>query len=464
MLNIGFGKTKITPPVGILMAGHLNEKRSIGIHDDLFSRAVVIDDGDTKVCLVSCDVLLFENEFIEIIRQKIEKKCHISRENIFICATHNHSGPLFVSLFGAKSERTYEYFLQQQIVSCIEMANDSLRQAKIGFFTTDIETLSFNRRFIMDNGTVETHPAKGNPHIVKAEGETDPELGVIYVCDLKNEFMGAVVNYACHPTCVERKNKLISADFPGYIEKTFQEDLKNSAVILFCNGACGNICQVNVGNSSQQEAGFSWAEHMGKRIAKETVNTMGSVTPETDIKIKPYSKIIRIPIREVTGVQIKESEEILSQSVGKEETPVKLSDYGTEGLCDKSVLSVEEIFSTQLWKRIQAKELLSLAKKREKNQYAELEISILSIGEAAIVMIPCELFTEFGLEIKKVSKFKHTFVVGYANGYNGYVPTKVAFQREGGYETKLLGSSKLVPEAGNMIVKTVSEMFGENKK
>ena len=270
MLKIGFGRRKITPPVGTLMAGHLHEKRSSGVHDDLFARTMIVDNGDTKIALVSCDILLLENEFVKIVRQKAEEKSHIPQEHIFISATHTHSGPLCVSLFGAKSEEEYERFLQKQIVNCIETANNSIQPAKVGLSSTMIEKLSFNRRFIMDDGTIETHPAKGNPHIIKSEGKVDPEIGVIYAVDSKNKILGAIVNFACHATCVNRENRLISADYPG-VEKTIQEDLENEAVILFCNGACGNICQVNVEDLEHKEVGFSRAEYLGKEIAKKCI-------------------------------------------------------------------------------------------------------------------------------------------------------------------------------------------------
>jgi len=459
MLRIGFGKRKITPPVGILMAGHLHEKRSNGVHDDLFARAILIEDSNTKIVVISCDLVLLENEFVKIIRGKIEKKCHIPQNHIFISTTHTHSGPLCAALLGAEAEESYESFLEEQIIGCVEIANNRLQPAKIGFSSTNINGLSFNRRFIMDDGTVETHPFKGNPHIVKAEGEVDPEIGVIYAVDLNNRFLGGIVNFACHATCIERRNRLISADFPGYIEKTFQQDIGSDVVVLFCNGACGNLCQVNVEDLNQREIGFPWAEYMGRRIAKVAIRAMRDTTPEADIKIATRSRTIRVPIRIVTQTQIKESQEILSQPLKKNEKLIKLSNYGTEGLNDKSVVSVEDIFQTQLWKRIQAKELLALAKEREKSEYAELEISVISLGNNAVVMVPVELFTEFGLEIKRLSKFEYTFVVELANGYAGYIPTAEAFQRKGGYETKLLRSSKLIPEAGDMIVKTVLELM-----
>lgn len=83
----------------------------------------------------------------------------------------------------------------------------------------------------------------------------------------------------------------------------------------------------------------------------------------------------------------------------------------------------------------------------------ELEIHLLKIGEdIAIVTNPTELFTEFGLEIKKSSPYKYIFVAELTNGYYGYIPTQKAFE-EGGYEVKkMTDASFLSVDAGEKIV------------
>jgi hypothetical protein len=65
---------------------------------------------------------------------------------------------------------------------------------------------------------------------------------------------------------------------------------------------------------------------------------------------------------------------------------------------------------------------------------------------------------ELGLEIKEKSPFKHTFVVELANDYVGYIPTRIAFE-EGGYETLNARSSKVAPEAGELVVENVLDML-----
>ena len=92
-----------------------------------------------------------------------------------------------------------------------------------------------------------------------------------------------------------------------------------------------------------------------------------------------------------------------------------------------------------------------------------LKLQALRIGDLGIVAIPCEVFAEIGLEIRKKSPFKHTFVIGLANGYNGYLPTPEQ-HRLGGYETWPCSWSYLETEASTKIVRETLEMLGELKK
>ena len=76
----------------------------------------------------------------------------------------------------------------------------------------------------------------------------------------------------------------------------------------------------------------------------------------------------------------------------------------------------------------------------------EIVLQGIRIGELGIAAIPCEVFVEIGLEIKKLSPFKPTFTIELANGYAGYLPT-VKQHALGGYETWRARSSFLETQA-----------------
>ena len=64
------------------------------------------------------------------------------------------------------------------------------------------------------------------------------------------------------------------------------------------------------------------------------------------------------------------------------------------------------------------------------------------------------LFAEVGLDIKRRSPFPTTFVIGLANGYNGYLPSPKQHEL-GGYETWRSSWSYLETEASTRITRSV---------
>lgn len=91
-------------------------------------------------------------------------------------------------------------------------------------------------------------------------------------------------------------------------------------------------------------------------------------------------------------------------------------------------------------------------------------IKVITADNWAIVSLPCELFIEWSNLICEKSPFEFTTVVELANGFNGYIPTREAFRRKGGYETKEVSSTMLIPEAGDLMAGAVLEMLSEMKQ
>lgn len=466
MLKVGIAKVNINPPLGTLLAGQLHERRTVGVDDDLFIRALVIDNGNTNIVFITADLVAIKRTTTETIRKTIEQTLKIRREHIIISATHTHSGPLTIDLFGTPADKSYLQFLIKKIIGAVKEALNNLQTAKISFASGKAAGISFNRRFIMRNDTIETHPFKGNPEILKSEGPVDPEVGVLYIADSNDEVIGILVNFACHATCMERESLMISADYPGCIEKAICRELDREVIVLFANGASGNICQVDVNAPDKNEVGSFWADKMGRVIGREVLRIKEEVEYLSEIKIEVKNKNIKIPLREISSAQLTEAESILSETNIRDDSRAILSDYGSEGMereeRRRQALSVEDIFSTSFWERLQSKEILLFDKERRKKAYVDVEITVITLNNSAFVALPGELFTEFGLEIKKNSKYAPTFIIELANGYIGYIPTHKAFERKGGYETKLARSSKLIHGAGDIITKAALELL-ENK-
>ncbi|MGO8732059.1 MAG: hypothetical protein ACLQVM_04615 [Terriglobia bacterium] len=111
-----------------------------------------------------------------------------------------------------------------------------------------------------------------------------------------------------------------------------------------------------------------------------------------------------------------------------------------------------------------AKETVMLDALLKTEPVAEVEAQAIQIGPAVFVSNPGELFCHYGINLKAKSHFPQTYVVSYANGFLGYVPTEEAFgPHGGGYETRLTAYSNLEVTAGTQMVEAGLELVARMK-
>ena len=129
-LRAGAAAVAITPPAGIPMAGYYSERGAQGIHDDLFAKAIVIEQGGTKAALVVLDLIAAPRDLVEDARAAIERTCHVPGANVMISATHSHTGPIVdtKNRFGGQSElvKSYRGSLPARIAEAVRQADARL--------------------------------------------------------------------------------------------------------------------------------------------------------------------------------------------------------------------------------------------------------------------------------------------------------------------------------------------------
>jgi len=453
-LKVGLGEVNITPPVGISIPGYFEDRKSTGIHDELYAKAIILDDGKTKVVIISCDIIGIEQEAILKIKELINKELGIPKENIVIHSTHNHTGPATVSAFGVSKDKDYLKILPKLLLGSVIEANNNLEEAKIGFGSGMEKDISFNRRYLMKDETVRTNPGYGNKNIVKPAGPIDPEVGVIKIENKIGKLRGILINFACHLDTVGSDlisaehpgasfNNLISADYPGVISKLIKKIRGEDITVIFATGTCGNINHCDFIGGKLKRGYFKHTKWMGIILAGEVIKTLEKIETQSQPILKIATKKLNIPVRIPSPQDLKFAQRLIK--------------VGIEGLTEEEKIELRNrpnLFGNELfW----AKELIYLSEKKKKTE--EVEVQAIRVGNSALVCLPGEVFVEFGLKIKKNSRFEPTLVIELCNSGLGYIPTREAFIQNTGYEERLSRSSNLVPEAGDLITKTAINLL-----
>ena len=440
-MKVGFASADVTPAIGMEKPGGFTKGFNQVIHDPCCAKAVVIEGDGERVALVGLDTLSVKRSVVEGARQIIEEKTGIPGANVMVGASHTHaSGPMMGAKPGdyahafdpelcedlAQNESTapdlcYLEHVSKQIATAVIMADETKEEALLSIGRGEEPTVAFNRRFKMKDGSTMTHPGKLNPDIIEPAGPADPEVGVVGCWRPDGDFLGCIVNFTCHGTT---GNPGASADWIYWLRKCITGAMGGGEVVLL-NGACGDITQVNNLSDDESESGPKWSRRVGQKVGAEALKVLCMAEPSDLLPVAARRELLKISTREVTEERFQRE-----LATVKSSTP---EDHN--------------------W--LFAREAVLLHEANKVEPEVTCEVQAVQIGPAVFLSNPAEYFCQFGLNIKERSHFPFTYVVELANGCIGYVPTPDAFgPNGGGYEVRMAMSSKLIPEAGQMIEDT----------
>lgn len=417
-LKAGFGSADISPEVGANIPGGFKANPNKGLRDPLYAVACVVSDGTAPIALVGIDELFITKSTVARARERIDKNTKIPAGNVLIAASHTHSGGPIAGALGSEEDPAYQAKVADGIAKAVEDAFAALETAEVGIGLGKEDTISFNRRFLMKDGKEATHPGKpgtkNHDQIVRPAGPIDPDVGVLAVRKPGGGIRGVVVNFACHVTVMG--GNLVSADYVGYLRKELKEVYGAATEIVFLNGACGDITQVD-NNSTAKEFGAEHSAMMGAKLAAETVRTVNRMA---------WLKTLSNAVTSVT----------VPVAIRAEPNPA--SESPSFGLGSGN----DDVYASERKK---------VADEREKNPVLDCEVQGLRIGPLGIATNGSEYFVEYSLRMKAASPHKFTWFVELANEYIGYVPTAQAFVG-GGYEPRTARSSKLALDGGQKLL------------
>lgn len=436
-IQAGVAQADITPPIGYRMMGYFGERLSTGIHDPLWAKAMVITDGKEKIAWVFCDLAGLSLNISTNARAQASQKTGIPVANILISSTHSHTGPLFespirdylhelaVAKEGKDPQEAIDYpaFLIEQIVKAIVEANKKMKPATLEAGIAQQYGLSFNRRYHMKNGTVAFNPGQLNPNVVKPAGPIDPDVGIIFLRDQKKQPLGGATIFAVHADCIGGTD--YSADYAFYLERTLKGELGTNYQSAFAAGTCGDINQINP-NVTEPVKGFEVAEKIGTTLGRAVLQKLPTLAPMKEPSFLVKTEKFMAPLQEISPERLANAREKMKL----------LTDNGSS-----------------FFAKVEAVKCIDIA---GKGSEWPMEVQVFRLDkETAVVGLPCEIFVEIGLGIKRDSPFKNTIVMSICNDRPSYVPTKKAFA-EGSYE---VSNARVKPGVGEMLMETAVKLL-----
>lgn len=439
-LLAGAARVKLDPPLGLAMAGYGNRVgRATGVHDDLGAQTIVLSDGTSKVAIAGVDVLALGQRIADDICERVAAKSDIVADAIMICATHTHSGPAF-NIFAtprpdAKPSEgrslEWERALPEKIAGAIIRANERLEPASLRAADAPF-TLGTNRRLTRPGGQVQL--------AANYRGAADGDAKVLGVFNRSSEPIAFVMNYPCHGVVLCEDNLLYSRDWPGFamdeIERAAGSAHGKPAISIFLQGATGNI-------DPRSRGSFAVAEDSGRAMGRAAFEAISHAASLTDARIAARRLTLTLKLKTL-DVALASARDAAAQTEASLSNHRGGDGYQLKRLRDHHAQSLSALASLESLEEQNRRDRRADMARRE----LSTSLTIVTIGNVALVGIPGEPFVELGLAVKRSPHFAHTFVVGYCNDLIGYIPTRAAYD-EGGYEVE---TARIAAGSGETIV------------
>ncbi len=383
-LTAGYGETLITPPIGVELSGYgfYLERKAMSVLDDLKARALYLENDGQKLLLISCDLVGFTVAVADAIRGKISKAVKVPSSNILLACTHTHTGPATMPLPGiGEMDPGYMASLPAAIAEASVRAVSDASEAAFSYSFEALEPLGYNRTNVTFEGI-------------------DPTLKIAYFERETEDIL--FLSYACHAVILGRSTQ-VSADWPGAAVRALEKTGRRAIVF---QGFCGDIDPVTQLNRWGEGTPDDLALY-GFIIADRARKSRCYAKTPTDPTIRTVERRIRVPL-----------------AVPPED---KIDDVANLFLEKNSGFPLADRFAEE-WKKKARSEYGGLMKEPF---VAGVPIQAAHIGGLEILGLPGEVFSQFGLNLRKT----HPALVpiGYANGDIGYFPGKGAFADLGDY-------------------------------
>jgi neutral ceramidase len=387
-LRAGAARIDITPAAdaALPMAGYASRTQGFkGIHDPIFVRAIVLDDGATQAALVAWESLFVPDAVWAQTSRQIAEETGVRPENLLLSAVHDHGAPSLGVADPTPQQRAYADKVQNAAVEAVRQAKERLQPARFGIGSAKAY-VNINRR--------EFTPNRGWWLGYNEEGLSDKTVTVLRFEDLSGKPIAFWINYAVHAVIMGPENYQITGDLAGatsrFVEQHYlgndrprsdagmrlrlsPEDKATGEgpVAVWTSGAAGDQNPVSMASGED----FTLVEGLGRILGEAAVRAGVNLQTTPTVSLRGAQKVVTCPGRRV------------------EPGPTPRAEY-----------------------------------KFTNAGPVNIRLGLLTINDVALAGVSGEVFTLIAQRLQRESPFKRVVMATHTNGSSGYIPNDAGFE------------------------------------
>jgi len=265
LLKAGWCMVNITPEMPFPMAGYKPRRAHTSVQDSLFARILVLDNGPSRLALLSLDLLMFPPTLKEALTTKIPDGI-----KLYCSATHTHNGfggwdPSFGGqIIAGDYQPEMIDALSDKIIDGIETTSRQLRNARLGYFESAASEYVTNR--------------------LDQNAPIDGKIRGIQV--IRNDSTSALLStYSAHPTNIPQKSLALSGDYPAALNRYLVAQ-KNIDFAMFMAGMVGSHRLTGIPGDNfikVSNAGSLLGQHISDNLPEAYVDSLTIQFIQADI-------------------------------------------------------------------------------------------------------------------------------------------------------------------------------------
>lgn len=367
MMRIAFDKTDITPSSPCHMAGYNRKEKSAGVLDPIEINTVAFEQHGELYLLGILDSIMVGREFCDQVRAQAAQRLGIPAEHITVSAIHTHSAPAFFKLTFEDTivESELQAGAQTSMVESMVRAAGALQECTVTLEKAAIDGLYGNRN------------VKG--------GVEEKRVYLFTFFHKDGGRIGALFNISAHPTILNGSSFVLSADLLGHIRAKLQTIL--GCKVAITNGCCGDVST----RFYRKCAGMEELEYTANSVVEQFLEKkQPSPLSGQAVASRTFSMI--------THYDAATDPDWLAMTREQEAQP------------DSSPM--KEFF---------------LARQELKRSFGAYDLELIAqlrlFGNLLVVILPGDILSGFGLQIKNAFPELEVVILGYSNTYcNYFVP------------------------------------------